>query len=62
MDKLVVELDSDRRLCVSCGFSEERPPAPPPREVPTRASRAPGRRAELSAEIVRLVDPGDRNQ
>ncbi len=71
MDKMVVDLDTDQRLCVSCGFSEARPgvadtlPAgtavqqPPgqPRELPTRVSRAAARRVETPAEAVTLIDP-----
>jgi len=61
VDKIAVDLDSDRRLCVSCGFSEERP-APPggtaaPGELPSRANRAIARRVETPAEAVKLVDP-----
>ena len=49
MDKIVVDLDTDQRECIACGFSEARPgmPAteqtPPPSdaatELPTRVSR-----------------------
>jgi hypothetical protein len=58
MDKIVVDLDSDQRECVACGFSEDRPLAPAPQEVKTRVSRASARRVETAAEVVRLVDPG----
>jgi len=61
MDKLVVDLHSDERSCVACGFSEARPAAPPqaaPAELPTRVSRASARRVETEAEVVRLLDPG----
>jgi len=67
MDKIVVDLDTDQRECIACGFSEARPgmPAagePAPRgdavaEVPTRVSRAAARRVETPAEPVRLLDP-----
>ncbi len=70
MDKIVVNLDTDQRECVACGFSEARPgdradtPAAPLqqtgealRELPTRVSRAAARRVETPAEPVRLVDP-----
>ena len=50
MDKILVDLNTDKRLCVSCGFSEERPGlpeespvvamAPKAAELPTRVSRA----------------------
>ena len=60
MDKIVVNLDTDQRECVSCAFSEARPPAPSPSEVPTRVSRAAARRVETPAEVVTLVDPGKK--
>ena len=28
MDKIIVNLDTDQRECVSCDFTEARPPAP----------------------------------
>ena len=61
MDKIVVNLDTDQRECVSCDFTEARPaggsaqPAPP--EVQTRVSRAAARRVETPAEPVTLIDP-----
>lgn len=70
MDKIVVNLDTDQRECVACGFSEERPvdspgttPASaatgaPTSEIPTRVSRAAARRVETPAEAVTLIDPG----
>jgi uncharacterized metal-binding protein (TIGR02443 family) len=68
MDKIVVNLDTDRRECVACGFSEERPDsgaggntrssqAVSMTELPTRVSRAAARRVETPAEPVRLLDP-----
>jgi Zn ribbon nucleic-acid-binding protein len=57
MDKLVIDPDSDRRECVACGFSEARPSAPAPGELPTRVTRAGARRVETPAETIRLVDP-----
>ena len=57
MDKIVVDLDTDLRECVSCGFSEERPQGGPAAEVATRVSRAAARRVETPAEAVTLVDP-----
>lgn len=57
MDKIVVDLVTDKRECVACGFSEDRPGLPP-QEVKTRVSRAAARRVETPAEIVRLLDPG----
>lgn len=67
MDKIVVDLDTDQRLCVSCGFSEDRPGLPAssplaaaahkPPELPTRVSRAAARRVETRAEAITLIDP-----
>jgi uncharacterized metal-binding protein (TIGR02443 family) len=64
MDKIVVDLDTDQRNCVSCGFSEERPQQPavvsspePGRELPTRVSRAAARRVETPAQPITLIDP-----
>jgi hypothetical protein len=63
MDKIVVNLDSDTRECVACGFSDERPgderPGEPDltQELPTRVSRAASRRVDTPVEIVTLVDP-----
>ena len=65
MDKIVVDLDTDQRECVACGFAEERPgdaaaqvqPETASRELPTRVSRPAARRMDAAAEPVRLVDP-----
>jgi len=70
MDKLVIDLDTDLRECVSCGFSDPRPgteagranaPAnhsqAPPVELTTRVNRPAARLVETPAEPVRLVDP-----
>lgn len=67
LDKIVVDLDTDQRLCVSCGFSEDRPGIPassPPGvfvqhlpELPTRVRRASARRVETPAEVITLIDP-----
>ena len=42
MDKIVIDLDTEQRECVACGFSEARPGAQTPDEpeLPTRVSRA----------------------
>jgi uncharacterized metal-binding protein (TIGR02443 family) len=57
MDKIVVDLDSDLRECVACGFNEGRPDAgPAAAEVPTRVSRAAARRVETPAETITLLD------
>ena len=76
MDKIVVDLDTDQRECVACGFSEERPgqasPAQPTqapggaspslaREIPTRVSRAAARRVETPAEAITLIDPAEKD-
>jgi uncharacterized metal-binding protein (TIGR02443 family) len=67
MDKIVVDLDTDQRRCVSCGFSEGRPGDPAsaqhetavqtPPELSTRVSRAAARRVETLAQPITLVDP-----
>ncbi|MEM1189074.1 MAG: YheV family putative metal-binding protein [Pseudomonadota bacterium] len=55
MDRIVVDLDTDERECVACGFRDKRPVAAP-KEVKTRVNRASARRVETSAEPVRLMD------
>jgi len=62
VDRMVVDLDTDRRECVACGFNEARPTAASPPgattgELPTRVTRAAARRVETPAEPVRLLDP-----
>ena len=61
MDKIVVDLDSDRRECVACGFSDARPGDPLASELPTRVSRPAARRVETPAEPVQLIDPRDKS-
>ena len=63
MDKIVVDLDTDQRECVACGFSEARPESPPleETELPTRVSRASARRVETPAEAVTLIDPSKKD-
>ena len=74
MDKIVVDLDTDQRECVACGFSEERPgqqsaaqPTQAPggaslaREIPIRVSRAAARRVETPAEAITLIDPAEKD-
>ncbi len=65
MDKIVIDLDTDTRHCVSCDFSEDRPEGgaqqplgPQPKEVLTRVTRPASRLVETPAEAVTLVDPG----
>ena len=58
MDKMVVDLDTDQRECVACGFSEARPTGnEAATEIPTRVTRASARRVETAAEGVKLLDP-----
>ena len=56
MDKTVVDLDTDRRECVACGFSDARP-GTVEQELPTRVTRAAARRIETPEEVVTLLDP-----
>jgi uncharacterized metal-binding protein (TIGR02443 family) len=68
IDKIVVDLDTDQRQCVSCGFNEDRPGLPAsnpvvatgykPPELPTRVTRAAARRVETPAQVITLIDPG----
>lgn len=68
MDKIVVDLDTDQRECVACGFVEDRPGNTSTvvqdenagSELPTRVSRPAARRMDTAAEPVRLVDPGKK--
>lgn len=55
-DKIVLDMGSDTRHCVSCGFSEERP-AGTVAEPLTRVSRPAARRLDTPAEVVTLLDP-----
>lgn len=65
LDKIVVDLDTDQRECVACGFSESRPAdngrGAGPDELPTRVSRAAARRVETAAEPVRLIQPATKD-
>ena len=57
MDKIVVDLESDARECVSCGFSEGRPKeGAAGGEIPTRVTRGAARRVETPAQVVTLID------
>ena len=66
MDKIVVDLDTDQRVCVSCGFSEARPGLPgedakhKPAELLTRVSRAAARRVETLAQAITLIDSQEK--
>ncbi|MEZ5502814.1 MAG: YheV family putative metal-binding protein [Halioglobus sp.] len=72
MDKIVVDLDTDQRVCVSCGFSESRPGLPAAGaltrsaghapELPTRVSRAAARRVETPAQPVKLIDSAGKGK
>jgi len=62
MDRMVVDMETQRRECVACGFSEERPGDPLQRELPTRVSRAAARRVETSAEPIRILAPGPASE
>lgn len=67
MDKIIVNLDTDQRECVSCDFKEVRPgdepgKAGPVVEVQTRVSRPAARRVETPAEPVTLIDPAEKNR
>ena len=65
MDKIIVNLDTDQRECVACGFVEDRPGNTSTvvqaenagSELPTRVSRPAARRMDTAAEPVRLVEP-----
>ncbi len=57
MDKIVVDMDTDTRSCIACGFSEGRPTEDGNSELPTRVNRASARRVETPAEAVTLIDP-----
>ncbi|MEM6301565.1 MAG: YheV family putative zinc ribbon protein [Pseudomonadota bacterium] len=57
MDKIVINLETDRRECIACGFSEARPEPPTQQEIQTRVNRASARMVETKAEVVRLLDP-----
>jgi uncharacterized metal-binding protein (TIGR02443 family) len=58
VDRIAIDLDSEERGCVACGFREKRPTAPAPDELKTRVSRPAARRVDTPAEVVTLVDPG----
>jgi uncharacterized metal-binding protein (TIGR02443 family) len=65
MDKIVVDLETDERACVSCGFSDARPEEGAAKggvvqvvpEVLTRVSRAAARRVETPAEAITFIEP-----
>lgn len=60
LDRVVVDLDTDRRECVACGFSEARPAEDGGglvREPVTRVTRPAARRVETPAEAVTIIEP-----
>ena len=58
MDKIVVDMETQTRECIECGFSEARPgDSASSAELPTRVRRAAARRIETPAEVITLVDP-----
>ena len=58
MDKIIVDMESQTRECIDCGFSEDRPTEnSAATELHTRVSRAAARRVETPAEAVTLIDP-----
>jgi uncharacterized metal-binding protein (TIGR02443 family) len=58
MDKIVVDMDTDQRECVACGFNEGRPEDKVvATDIPTRVSRAVARRTETPAQVVNILDP-----
>ncbi len=59
MDKIVVDMETNRRECVACDFSEERPTeGGVQQELNTRVNRPAARLVETPAEAVTLIDPG----
>lgn len=60
MDKIVVDMEANKRECVACGFSEDRPTEGGSQsELQTRVSRPAARRVETPAEAVTLIDPAN---
>ncbi|MAV74726.1 MAG: hypothetical protein CBB81_09570 [Cellvibrionales bacterium TMED21] len=56
-DRIVVDLGSDERRCVACGFAEARPQSGSESELATRVTRGKSRLVETKAEPIRLFDP-----
>ena len=56
MDRLVVDLETDERSCIECGFAEKRPQQVT-EEPTTRVTRGSARLVETVAEPVRLMSP-----
>jgi uncharacterized metal-binding protein (TIGR02443 family) len=60
MDRLVVDMTTDARSCVECGFSEKRPQEVTVEPV-TRVTRGSARLVETVAEPVRMMMPDADN-
>lgn len=60
MDRLVVDMTTDARSCVECGFSEKRPKDVTVEPV-TRVTRGSARLVETVAEPVRMMMPDADN-
>ena len=56
MDRLVVDMETDERSCIECGFTEKRPQKVA-EEPTTRVTRGSARLVETVAEPVRLMSP-----
>jgi uncharacterized metal-binding protein (TIGR02443 family) len=60
LDKTIIDPETDQRICIHCGFAEDRPGLPEPMgespELPTRVSRAAARRVQTPAEPITLID------
>ena len=56
MDRLVVDMETDERSCIECGFKEKRPQQVT-EEPATRVTRGSARLVETVAEPVRLMSP-----
>ena len=56
MDRLVVDMETDERSCIECGFKEKRPQQVAD-EPTTRVTRGSARLVEIEAEPVRLMSP-----
>lgn len=57
MDKIVWDMEADRRECVACEFQEARPQAESVSELKTRVNRPSARLVETPAQPVRLMEP-----
>ena len=56
MDRLVVDMETDERSCIECGFKVKRPQQVA-KEPTTRVTRGSARLVETVAEPVRLMSP-----